>query len=88
MRQDADDFLVWPENMETVGLFLSLETQWMMSNGLSGCFHVGLSYPALETAMRLMEIPDKPEMFKRIRVMELAALEVFDKKLKEVKNGR
>ena len=59
-----------------------------MSNGLSGCFPVGLSYPALETAMRLMEIPDKPEMFKRIRVMELAALEVFDKKLKEVKNGR
>lgn len=88
IQRDADDFLVWPENMETVGLFLSLETQWTMSNGFSGCFPVGLSYPALETAMRMMEIPDKPEMFKRIRVMELAALEVFDKKLKEAKNGR
>ena len=86
--QDADDFLVWPENMETVSLFLSLETQWVMSNGLSGSFPVGLSYPALETSMRMMDIPDKADMFKRIRVMELAALAVFDKKLNEVKNGR
>lgn len=69
---ELDGCEIYPENWETVLLFLRLQTQWRVGpmGGL-----LGFDYPGLESAMRLMRIEGRAEMFARLAIMEHAALE-------------
>ena len=78
--QQEGNFQVWPENWETLLVFLAVETQWRESEGMAGGRLLGINYPALESAMRLMRIKDKSEMFERVRMMEREAIKYLNSK--------
>lgn len=65
---------MWPENAETVAVFMRLGTQW--SHGMAGI--TGLVYGSLEPVMRMLGVPRarRPEVFEGVRVMESAVLEL------------
>jgi hypothetical protein len=54
-----------------------METQWHMLTGMHGIARQGLMYASLEKVMTWLQVQqkDQPEMFRLVRVMELAALE-------------
>ncbi|HSH98881.1 MAG: DUF1799 domain-containing protein [Methylophilaceae bacterium] len=61
---------VWPENLEVINMFLSLQTQWRSDmNGLTG-----LDYAGVECALRMHEVSNPKQMFIEIQSMEGAAL--------------
>jgi hypothetical protein len=64
---------VWPDNVETVNVFISMSTQWRV--GMNG--PTGLDNGVLLDTMRIIGVPRSswPEVFAGIRVMEDAALE-------------
>ena len=64
---------IWPENWETVRLFLSLDTQWRYHQGVP----LGLDYPAVEAVLRLSGVEDARQVFEGLQTMERAALAVF-----------
>ena len=68
--------MVFPENWQTVELFLRLQTQWQFVNG---CF-LGLQYTAVDALMRILRIKNRAEVFQDLQVMELAALRVLNEK--------
>lgn len=68
---------VWPENWPAVQLFAAVQTQWRV-HGFTGR-PLGLDYPAVEAAMRMLRIKDRPATFERIRIMEAAALATLNK---------
>lgn len=72
---------VFEENWNSVLFFFALETQWNIG-GMGG--YIGLNYVAAESAMRLNEIPrrSRKALFADLRIMELAALPVLNKKEK------
>ncbi len=76
---DADGCEVWPENWESVTLFLALQTQWTVSP--AGRF-IGINYPSVESLMNIPGVKKKRRvaMFDDIRLMELAALGVLHEK--------
>lgn len=76
---DADlpeEFEVYPENWDTVMLFLRLQTQWILG-GMDGR-PVGLNYVAVESVMRMCRVKNREQELDRIRFMEAAALAVVD----------
>lgn len=72
-----DHFEVEPENWPALLAFISCETQWRYAN--SG-LRLGLDYPALESVVRLQKIPNKPDVFRRVQIMERAALAFLNKR--------
>lgn len=64
-------FDVWPENWETVQLFLAVQTQWRMAP-MGGV--VGLDYAAVDAAIRHLRRPMTPELFAGLQIMEKAAI--------------
>jgi hypothetical protein len=68
-------FPVLPENLDAVRLFCAASTQWRRA-GMGGV-PLGLEYPGLEAASRMMGVAMTPELFESVRVMEFAALEVL-----------
>ena len=62
-----------PENVKAVEVFISVQTQWRVSIG--GV--TGLDYTALHHAMSMMGVRrrDRRDLFDRVRIMELAALD-------------
>jgi hypothetical protein len=75
--QGPQHFEVLPENWEAVRIFSRLGSQWKI--GAFGGF-IGLDYPALESALRMMRIlpSRRPGLFESIQIMEAAALEVLN----------
>jgi hypothetical protein len=69
------EFPVLPENLEAVRLFCAASTQWRRA-GMGGV-PLGLEYPGLESAARMMGVGMTPELFESVRVMEFAALKVL-----------
>ncbi|MCR4300618.1 MAG: DUF1799 domain-containing protein [Sulfuricaulis sp.] len=70
---------MWPENWEALQLFLACGTQWRFT--AQGRV-AGLNYPSLESVMRLWCVPrrERAALLDRIRVLESAALRVFNTK--------
>ena len=65
---------VWPDNWESVGVFLAMDTQWRF--GAMG--PTGLDYGVLPTVLQdflNIKRADWPAIFHDIRVMESAALQ-------------
>jgi hypothetical protein len=69
---------VWPDNILSVNVFISMSTQWR--TGAAGA--TGLDYTALEATMRMMGITANGEILEDIRVLEDAALETMRKSQK------
>lgn len=71
-----DDFEVWEENMEVVGLFLRLQSQWNVTmGGVSG-----LNYQSAQIVIKMYGIEDEKQAFDDLQVMEYAALPILNKK--------
>lgn len=73
--QEQDEFEVWPENWDTVQLFLLVQTQWR-TGSMGGV--IGLDYTAIDSAVRFAEMDVTPEMFKGLRVMESSAVNALN----------
>lgn len=61
------------ENVEPVSVFIACQHQWrrdMRGNRLS------LEYPALESAMRMMDIENVKDTFTKLQTLESAVLKV------------
>jgi hypothetical protein len=71
-----DEFEVWPENESSLTLFLACSTQWETQNNRV----VSINYQALHAAMQMLEMTDRPQLFRDIRVMESVALAEFNKR--------
>lgn len=74
-------FALLPENLEPFGLFMSLQTQWRwIASGMGKAVRVGLSYPSVESTLRMMRIRGArvAEVFADIRAMERSALEAWN----------
>ncbi len=71
------DFEIWPENVETLNMFCSLQTQWRV--GPMGGY-LGLEYPGVWSALKGVVRGRKTRraMFTDIQAMELAALPVLN----------
>ena len=65
-----DEFELWPENVEAIDIFMSIQTQWRV--GPVG--PTGLDYTGVASALRMMRIRSSPELFSQIRLMETTAL--------------
>lgn len=76
------DFRVWEENWRPLMVFLAMQTQWEINVGMSAVIYQGLRYSALESVLRLEQIPqaDWPEVFRDIRTMEAAVLPMLNAK--------
>jgi hypothetical protein len=72
-----DEFDIWPENLESLNLFLSCQTQWNRG-GFNGKA-LGLKYTEVEAVMRMQGLTDQAKLFNDIRDMEYAALSEFNK---------
>jgi hypothetical protein len=70
-------FDVWPENADTLQLFLKLQTQW---NVTAGGF-VGLNYPGVLAVFEICGVSDRAQVFEDLQAMEAAALVVLNKKV-------
>ncbi|MNP53219.1 hypothetical protein D3C76_1476760 [compost metagenome] len=68
----SDEFEVWPDNWQALGVFMSMGTQWR--TGMTGA--TGLDYGVLPDVMRLRGVPkaDRAEVFDWIMLMEREAL--------------
>ncbi len=52
--ENEDDYDVWPENHQTVRLFLAVETQWRAAATMAGMIWIGLDYGAVDVVARSM----------------------------------
>jgi hypothetical protein len=76
LPDELDEFEVWPENESSLTLFLACSTQWETQNNRV----VSINYQALHAAMQMLEMTDRPQLFRDIRVMESVALAEFNKR--------
>lgn len=74
------DVEIWPENIETVEIFLACRTQWRR-DAMNGSL-LGLRYADVAATLDMMAVGDRKEVFGGIRVMEAEALEVLNTKRK------
>ena len=77
---DEDEYWLWPENEEVLGIWLAIQTQW--SVGMAGA--TGLHYPGVETCMRMRGLKKKAQRdtFLLIQMMERACLEEWARQRK------
>lgn len=76
-RPETPPFQLWPENQLPVALFRDLLTQWtVVPAGV-----LGLRYEALPVVMQMHGVPQAEQMvcFQALRVMEAAALAIFNR---------
>jgi hypothetical protein len=69
----AETYELWPENVEPLGLFMQLQTQWRM--GPAG--PSGLDYAGVRAAFSMMRVRLTPALFGDVQAMERAALAIM-----------
>lgn len=76
----ADAFEVWPENADTVAVFVGMETQWNVVATAKRLMAIGLRYEALREIWQVCGVKPKrrAEVMRGLRVMELAALPLLN----------
>lgn len=76
----ADAFDVWPENVETVAVFVGMETQWACVATAKRMLAIGLRYESLREMWQACGVKRKrrAEVMRGLRVMELAALPLLN----------
>jgi len=76
------EFEVWPENWQTLEIFLDLSSCWTwLSAGLITPIRIGIAATEIEATLRLHGLRGKRRRnrYQEIRLMEAAALEVLRK---------
>lgn len=73
---EADRFGVWEENAETVVMFMRLQTQWRVAEGV----FLGLNYQSAEFLLKIHGVEDAAAMMDDLQAMEMAALHVLNKR--------
>jgi len=68
---------VWPCNYEALEVFISSATQWRRIVRGNRVEFLGLDYPAVQSVMQMLEVSQPQQVFKDVRAMERAALEIF-----------
>jgi hypothetical protein len=61
---------IYPDNMESVGVFCDMSTQWRV--GMSGA--TGLDYAALPAVLNIRKVKDRADVFDCLQIMERAVL--------------
>lgn len=74
--QTDDEFPVWEENLPVLSLFLRLQTQWNIINGIVS----GLNYQSVRALFEVYDVTDKVTTFEDLQAMEVAALAVMNKR--------
>ncbi len=69
---EPDEFELYEENLKAFEVFCSSATQWRYA-GMTGV-QTGLDYTAVESVMRMMGVDDTAETFKKVRLIEIGAL--------------
>jgi len=79
-EEPGGEFLVMPENWESVLVFCSLGSRWK-GDGMSGIFY-GLERGDIVSTLELMQIAPcrYPHIFADVQVMEAEALKIFNSK--------
>ena len=72
-------FIVWPENIEAVQLFLDCQTQWRTTS--AGV--IGLDYSVVLAVSSLSGAADPLALLRDIQVMEARAVELINAEAKE-----
>ena len=75
-QEEEDHFDVWPENWDTVLLFLRCQTQWRVA-GMGGM--IGLDYGVVEWLFKVYKVEDERQQLEDLQIMEAAALEKLAK---------
>lgn len=82
----ADEFEVWPDNVDSLRVFIAMRTQWnwvsiLGAGGAAIARPSGLKYEALQGVMRMIGIPaaDRSSVFEDIQIMEDVAMEQMRK---------
>jgi len=76
--QQGEDFDVFPENWETMEVFLRLQTQWRVSQGA----FIGLDYNAAKFIFDVCKIEDQKETLDGLQIIEFAALKALNERAK------
>lgn len=80
--QDEGGLPVHPHNVDAVRLLLALQTQWMtvaISTMQSAQLRrTGLIYPAIDPTARAFGIEVTPDLFLRLQVLEVEALNAWN----------
>lgn len=69
-----EDFEIWPENDVSLGIFLRCTTQFLYRRNGDREQICGISYPGLESILRIHKLDNQADIFEDIRAMELAIL--------------
>lgn len=79
---EEEAFAVWPENVDAVELFCVVSGQWRVVAGFGGAGYIGLDYTAVEAAMNMRGVKknQRPQLFADLRVMEVAAAALLNKR--------
>ena len=70
-------FVIWPENVRPIELFLACRTQWRVG-AMGGV--LGLDYQGVAAVMRIKRVKDQEAMLTDLQAMESAALEILNEK--------
>ncbi|WP_442959331.1 MULTISPECIES: DUF1799 domain-containing protein [unclassified Providencia] len=73
---DIDDIEVFPDVWDSYQAFSAMSTQWRI--GMNGA--TGLDYGAIHHVMKLLNIKNETTVFDDLRIMEIKALELMNKK--------
>ncbi|CAG9416416.1 DUF1799 domain-containing protein [Providencia alcalifaciens] len=73
---DIDDIEVLPDVWDSYQAFSAMSTQWRI--GMNGA--TGLDYGAIHHVMKLLNIKNETTVFDDLRIMEIKALELMNKK--------
>lgn len=85
-EREQGAFDVYEDNMQSLGLFLILVTQWrVLAGGLGRAVWLGIDYVSIPPVLDMLGIPvaERAAIFGDIRLMERAALPVLNRKRDE-----
>jgi hypothetical protein len=54
---------------------MRLQTQWVRSDGAA----IGLNYNSVDFVLKILRVKDRADVFDKLQVMELAAIELLNK---------
>jgi len=83
-EQDQDtgsadgDFEIWHDNLDSLNAYTACKTQWRWMMYGTKAFRLGLDYPGVKTVLWGLKVKNPQQVFNDIRVMEAAALAIFN----------
>jgi hypothetical protein len=80
----TDDFIVWPEHEEVVGVYCICARQWRATSG--GV--IGLDLNVALAVMQLYDVQDRCQCLEDLRIMEDRAVEIMNQKAQSQAKGR